>query len=73
MKAKYRIFTSPDGDWFVLAKLIDGAMFVHTLYEGHSRALAYEALLGDLRAEYDIREVPMENGSFRPRPKDFRN
>lgn len=73
----YRLFASPDHDWYMLAHLShqgDGEAAVRVLYEGHHRGQAYEALMRDcgIKVPSADERQGMGDGSFAPSPEDWR-
>jgi hypothetical protein len=69
MPPRYRIFFSPEGEWYVAAKLSDGS--VDVLYEGHGKERAYEAILKDMGVVVPRLEREMDAGTYEPVPGDW--
>jgi hypothetical protein len=69
MPSRYRIFRSPDGDWYVAARRSGGS--VNVLYQGHHKAQAYEAILEDMGVEVPCFERNMDAGTYEPLPGDW--
>jgi hypothetical protein len=66
----YKIFTSPDGDWYVVGKDAEPKPII--LYEGDAREKAYESILKDMGIIAACEDRAMPHGSYIPLKKDFK-
>jgi hypothetical protein len=66
---QYKLFSSPDEDWFVSAK--KEGKNVSILYEGHGKDEALAEVLKDLGFEINPEEKKMDSGTYEPTVRDW--